>query len=65
METPPQVKSNQDICTIKIMFPVDSDEAAIGYKQKVTALLSEIPEARIEFALMNIPVRGNPRVGLG
>ena len=45
-----------EICTIRIMFPVKSDEQSIEYKKKITALLSEIPEAQIQFSLLNAPL---------
>ena len=48
---------NQEICSIRIMFPVTSDEQAIEYKKKITALLSEIPESNIQFSLMPMPVK--------
>lgn len=43
------------VCSIRIGFPVDSDEQAIGYKKKIAEVLSDIPNARIEFSLMAIP----------
>jgi hypothetical protein len=46
---------NQEICSIRIMFPVESDEQAIEYKKKIAALLAEIPDAQIQFSLANIP----------
>jgi len=53
---PPKETSNQEICSIRIMFPVVSDEQAIEYKKKITALLSEIPEAQIQFGLNTMPL---------
>jgi len=44
------------ICSIRIGFPVTSDEQAIEYKKKLTAVISSIPNARIEFSLMIVPV---------
>ena len=44
-----------EICSIRIMFPVQSDEQAIDVKKKITALLSDTPEAHIQFSLMNAP----------
>ena len=46
-------KAKQEICSIRIMFPVESDEQAINYKKKIAALLAEIPEAQIQFSLMS------------
>lgn len=45
----------KEICTIRIMFPVESDEQAIEYKKKIAALLAEIPDAQLQFSLMNMP----------
>lgn len=50
METP-----KKEICTIRIMFPVESDEQAIEYKKKISGLLAEIPEAQIQFSLIARP----------
>jgi len=52
-------KPEKEICSIRIMFPVNSDEQAIDYKKKISALLSEIPEANIQFSLVTAPP--NPR----
>lgn len=46
----------KELCTIRIMFPVESDEQAIEYKRKIAAILSEIPDAQIQFSLMNAPI---------
>jgi len=51
------VKQPQQICSIRIGFPVDSDEQAISYKQKITVILADIPQARIEFGLSSMPIR--------
>ena len=48
-------QDKRDICSIRIMFPVNSDEQAIEYKKKITALLSDIPDAVIQFALNTSP----------
>lgn len=50
MDTP-----KQEICSIRIMFPVDTDEQAIEYKKKIAGLLAEISEAQIQFSLMTNP----------
>lgn len=52
-------KSNKQICQIRIMFPVDTDEQAIEYKKKIAIVLTEIPEAQINFSLMTVPVKQN------
>ncbi len=44
-----------EICTIRLMFPVDSDEQAIEIKKKITALLVDIPDSQIAFAIHSSP----------
>lgn len=50
-------KVNQQVCTIRIMFQVDTDEEAIECKKKVEVALGDNSEARIEFGLMAMPSR--------
>lgn len=45
----------KQLCTLRIVFPVESDEKAIYFKQKVTAALVEIEDAQITFGLINAP----------
>jgi len=47
----------QEICTISIAFPVETDLQAIEYKKKIGDVLADIPKARIEFSLMTVPAR--------
>ena len=47
----------KQVCSIRIMFPVDTDEQAIEYKKKIGEILADIPNARIEFSLSYIPSR--------
>lgn len=47
-----QRKMDSEICMIKIVFPVDSDEQAIEFKKKIAAILTEIPDAQIHFSIM-------------
>ncbi len=61
METPPKATSNIEICIIKIMLPVTSDEIAIDKKRKIAEILSDIPEAQIDFRLMS----GKPQIPTG
>lgn len=60
MTNPTQTPSPQEICSMRIMFPVTSDEQAIEYKKKINAVLSDIPNARIEFTLSSVPIRQPP-----
>lgn len=50
-----QKKQPVQVCSIRIMFPVDTDEQAIEYKKKINDILANIPQARIEFSLMSRP----------
>lgn len=55
--SPPQPK---EVCSIRIVFPVTSDEQAIEYKKKISYILLEIPDAHIDFSLRTIP-KGIPQ----
>lgn len=45
-------QDKNQICTIRIAFPVETDEQAIAYKKKISEILSSIENARIEFTLL-------------
>ncbi|GAI52396.1 unnamed protein product, partial [marine sediment metagenome] len=45
----------KQVCSIRIMFPVETDEQAIEYKKKIGDVLADISNARIEFALTTAP----------
>jgi len=49
----------KELCTIRIMFPVESDEKAIEYKKKMAAILAEVPDAQIQFGLVTPPKQPN------
>jgi len=51
------VKQPQQICSIRIGFPVETDEQAIEYKKKISAVLSDVSNAQIQFSLMTVPVK--------
>ena len=50
-------KPEKQLCTIRIMFPIDSDEAAIGLKKAISEMLAEMPDAQIQFGLMTGPAK--------
>ena len=52
----------QELCTIRIMFPVESDEQALEYKKKITALFSDMPNAHTHFEIMTSPPQRPPRI---
>lgn len=43
------------ICSIKITFPVATDEKAIEYKKAISSVIATIPNAKVEFVLLTIP----------
>lgn len=45
----------KEICTLRIMFPVVSDEQALDIKKKVSAIVNEISNAQIHFAIVPSP----------
>ncbi|KKN14571.1 hypothetical protein LCGC14_0994770 [marine sediment metagenome] len=49
---------SKQICSITVMFPVDSDDAAIAVKKKVGEALSDIEDSRIDFRIMPVPMPG-------
>ncbi|GAI65538.1 unnamed protein product [marine sediment metagenome] len=55
MDETEQKKPPTQVCSIRIMFPVESDEQGIEYKKKIYGVLVDIPQARIEFSLMSRP----------
>ena len=49
-------EDKQEVCSIRIIFPVVSDEAAIEYKKKIAEVLAGIADAQIQFSLGTMPV---------
>ena len=45
--------TDSEVCTIRIMFPVNSDEQAIECKKKIRAVLHEIPDVNMQFNIMD------------
>lgn len=62
MVEPEQKPQPQEICSMRIMFAVSSDEQAISYKKKINEVLADIPNVRIEFNLSSSPVRQPPPI---
>lgn len=50
--SPPQHK---EVCSIRVIFPITSDEQAIAYKKQISDILCDIPEAHIEFSIRPLP----------
>ena len=47
----------QEVCTIRIMFPVDSDDQAIEYKKRISEVLKDNSDVQIQFAIMSPTTR--------
>lgn len=45
----------KEICSIRIMFPVNSDDEAIAIKKKITDILSGSPDVVIQFSINSAP----------
>ena len=54
-------QDKNEMCTIRIMFPVTSDEEAINVKRKIADVLSSNPDAQLHFAL----VPASPKMPIG
>lgn len=48
-----------EICTIRIMFPVTSDEQALDCKKRIRESLKDIPDVQTQFSIMDTPIRPN------
>ena len=47
----------QEVCTIRIIFPVDSDDQAIEFKKKISEILSDKSDAHIQFSISTTPLQ--------
>lgn len=47
----------KELCSIRVMFPVASDEDAIKAKHKLQEALADIPDVNIQFSISNIALR--------
>ena len=66
--TPNPEKSKQQACLIMVSMPVDTDEQAIAVKKKIDAAVSDIPESRVDFRLVETKSGGglvNQRIDPG
>lgn len=50
--SPPQPK---ELCTIRVMFPVMSDEQALEVKKRLSDVLADIADTQVHFSLSTIP----------
>lgn len=44
---------NKEICTIRIMFVCKSDEQAISCKKKISEVIANIPDVKLQFGIMS------------
>lgn len=51
-------KPKQEICTIKILFPVISDDQAFELQKKIKVLFSETPDVNFDFRILSGDLRG-------
>ena len=47
----------KEVCTIRIMFPVQSDDEALEAKKKIAEVLSDVPDVNFQFSITNMPGR--------
>jgi len=47
--SPPQLN---EMCTIRIIFPVESDEQALSVKKRIRETLGDIPNVQVHFAIV-------------
>ena len=52
-----QSQTASEICNIRIMFPIESDEQAIAYKKQIREILKDVEDVQIQFAIMTAPSR--------
>ena len=54
-----QTQKPKQICTITVMFPVESDNEAMEVKKKIDDAVSDTKDSRVDFRIMNLgPPRG-------
>lgn len=61
MDEPEKTIPPKEVCSMRIVFPVDTDEDAIRYKKAITNILADIPSAFISFSLSTAPPFKDPR----
>ncbi len=48
-----QTQTDSEICTMRIIFPVESDQQALDVKTKIQQALVDIPDVQIDFRLIS------------
>lgn len=49
----------KQLCSINIMFPIQSDDEAIEVKKKIQDILSTIADCKFDFRIVSMPVNPN------
>ena len=44
---------DKEFCSIRLMFPVETDDKAITIKKEIAIALKDIPEAQIDFRIVS------------
>ena len=55
-------QDKKEICSIRIMFPVESDEQAIEYKKKITAILVNVLDVQFNFNITRVSGANLPMI---
>jgi len=50
------ITESKQICSITVIFPVESDEKAVGVKAKFSEIVKDIDLAKIDFRISDIRV---------
>lgn len=48
-------QDKKEVCMIRVLFPVNSDEEAIALKKKIKEALADKPDAQMQFSIMPLP----------
>ncbi|KKM66002.1 hypothetical protein LCGC14_1485590 [marine sediment metagenome] len=50
----------KQICTIAVIFTPVSDDEGIEVKKKIGEAIKDLPDARVDFRITNMPQHGPP-----
>ena len=53
-----QKENPKQVCTINVVFAIESDEGAIAVKKKIAEAIADVPDVRTDFRIMEM---GKPR----
>ena len=61
MENPQEKnESPKQICSITVIFPVESDDQAIDVKKKIGEVVGDTADVMIDFRIRGLPANGPP-----